>query len=70
MHKRARPGALAGATGAAVFFDKLAGPHEDTAFHPCMQPIAVRMLCRRFGLSPSTARMVAELAGIGAVGVA
>lgn len=71
MQKRARPGALAGATGAAYIFGKLAGPHEDNAIHPASQHIAIRMLRQRFGFTPATARAICELAGLGpAVGAA
>ncbi|WP_431855317.1 hypothetical protein [Azospirillum sp.] len=54
----------------AVIFGQRVEQAEDTEIHPLSQHIAIRMLRQRFGFSVSTARMVAELAGIGAVGMA
>ncbi len=59
-----------GAPAVAVIFGQRVEQAEDTEIHPLSQHIAIRMLRQRFGFSVSTARMVAELAGIGAVGMA
>lgn len=59
------PMPLSGRHGVGGIFNAQ-GCDEDSVSHPASQHMALRMLCRRFGLLPATAAMVAEIVGLGA----